>query len=233
MWFKFNNHHSKDDLGIELLEAPKLLLSGKRVEFTDMVGRDGFLSYSDGSYEGFEHTLKCFINKDSKDLDLDEVFMALQNGASGELILCNRPDRYHKAVINNKISVDQFIANDCYEFPVTFKCQPFSYLLSGKQEISVKHGTKLTNLGKLPSKPIIKIIGLGSLVLEIGSTSVKFDAIGGGEIVINTELQECTLDGADYTYNMEGDFPVIPTGECVVNVTGNATISIQPNWICL
>lgn len=232
MWFKFNNHHSKDDLGIELLEAPKLLLSGKRVEFTDMVGRDGFLSYSDGSYEGFEHTLKCFINKDSKDLDLDEVFMALQNGASGELILCNRPDRYHKAVINNKISVDQFIANDCYEFPVTFKCQPFSYLLSGKQEITLQSNQKMTNLGKLPSYPIIKAKGTGILQINIGGNQVSFESCS-GEIVIDSFLQECTLDGQDYTYFMTGDFPILPTGEFDILVQGGFTVTIQPNWICL
>lgn len=231
MWFKFNNHHSKNDLNIELLEKPKILLSSLRTEFTDNVGRDGFLSYSDGSYEGFEHTLKCFLNKDS--LDLDEVFTVLQNGACGELILSTRPDRYHKAVISNKISIDQFIENECLEFPLSFRCQPFSYLLSGKETLQVTNGTTITNLGKLPAKPIIKITGTGSLVFSIGQTSFKFDSIGGGEITIDTELQECTMNGADYTYYMEGDFPIIPTGESTVSMNGSANVIIQPNWICL
>lgn len=231
MWFKFNDHHSVNDLNIELLEKPKILISSLRTEFTDNVGRDGFLSYSDGSYEGFEHTLKCFLNKDSS--DLDEVFMVLQNGAYGELILSSRPDRYHKAVISNKISVDQFIQHECYEFPLTFKCQPFGYLLSGKEPIQVTNGMTITNLGKLPSKPKIKITGTGSLVLQIGETSCMFESIGGGEIIIDTELQECTMNGSDYTYYMEGDFPVIPTGESTIYVNGSATVTIQPNWICL
>lgn len=232
MWFKFNNHHSKDDLGIELLEAPKLLLSGKRVEFTDIVGRDGFLSYSDGSYEGFEHTLKCFINKDSNNLDLDEVFMTLQNGAVGDLILCNRPDRYHKAVVSNKISVDQFIANDCYEFPVSFKCQPFSYLLSGKEYTEVTSGMELTNLGKLPSKPRILIKGSGSIVLTIADKSVTLNNIN-GEVILDTELEECTLNGSDFTYYMEGEFPILPLGAFTISYTGSFDVKIQPNWICL
>lgn len=231
MWFKFNGHHSRDNLNIELLEKPKILISSLRTEFTDNVGRDGFLSYSDGSYEGFEHTLKCFLNKDS--LDLDEVFMVLQNGAYGELILSSRPDRYHKAVICNKISVDQFIENECFEFPLSFKCQPFSYLLSGKEPIVAKDGATITNLGKLPSKPIIKINGTGSLFLQIGGSVCRFESIGGGEIIIDTELQECTMNGSDYTYYMEGDFPIIPTGESTIYMNGSATVTIQPNWICL
>lgn len=230
MWFKFNEHHSKDNLDIELLEKPKILISSLRTEFTNMVGRDGFLSYSDGSYEGFEHTLKCFINKDSA--DLDEVFMVLQNGAMGELVLSTRPDRYHKAVISNKISVDQFIQNECYEFPVSFKCQPFGYLLTGKDLIEVTDNSKITNLGKLVAKPQIYVKGAGSLTLTIDGKSIIFESIN-GELVIDSELQECTLNGSDHTYYMEGEFPLLPTGEFSVSHTGSFIIKIKPNWICL
>lgn len=232
MWFKFNDHHSKNDFSIELLEKPQILISGRRTEFTDMVGRDGFLSYCDGSYEGFEHTLKCFINVNSDNVDLDEVFTVFQNGALGELVLCNRPDRYYKAVISNKISLDQFIENECYEFPINFKCQPFGYLLSGKDYIDVKSNMKITNLGKLPSKPKIIIKGIGSLSLTIGEQQLSLENFN-GEVVIDSYLEECTLNGKDYTYFMKGDFPTLPLGEFSVSYTGTFDIKLQPNWICL
>jgi phage-related protein len=220
MW----NDRNVEEEGIKIISLPPIQLSTPRVAESTVQGRDGFLTETDG-YDG-----------DTKQVEADyrganPLRVANWLKGNGEVVFGNLPDRFYKARINNIIPISQIIEKQFYNFPIEFRCQPFGYLLEGKQILTLKRKTVLNNnKATYISKPIITIFGTGACTFSINSRTFKITEIG-TSITINSDTEEVLNEKGD---KMEGYFPYLDVGENVISWSGNVTkCEIQCNWRCL
>ncbi len=164
--FKFKGI-SSDSMEVFVTEHFPIPVSIPRIEEQNIPGRDGVITYSDGSYDGSEIKGKVTITNKAK---LDEISMWLSGW--GELILPGAPDRMFIARVNNIVPIEQFIVNEVFTFPLSFKCQPFGYLLDGQREVNLSNGTVI-NPGNINAKPVIITNGGTIKVLKLMHLKVK------------------------------------------------------------
>lgn len=216
--FTFNNICSRDmDLVVEEL-PPISTADGNYTEIT-VPGRDGQLLQSDG-LKNIEKTVKVhFIGN-----HYDRLIRWLRG--SGKVIFDNLPDRYYKAIIANKIPLEEILRNNLTYFPIIFTCKPCGYLREGDYPITLTKPAILNNVKcSYKSLPNIKINGTGECTFSINNRSFKITNIG-DSIEINSELEYCNK--GEY---MVGDFPYLEEGDNNISWSGNVTsVEITPYW---
>lgn len=212
---------SSTDMGVFIYEHFPIPVSVARQTDETIPGRDGVVSYEDGSYEGSEISGKVYIKPTT---NLDAVVKWLQGW--GELIIPGAPDRYFNAKLSNIVPINEFVRNEVYEVPLTFKCQPFGYLLTGKDKVEFKSGT-ITNPGNTKAKPYIYTNG-GEVSITVNGRSFSTNAPLNHNILIDCELEE-VVDLTDEKFvSSTGEFPYFEEGDNVVTCSGN--MQIIYNW---
>lgn len=214
-----------EDQGIKIISLPPIKLSTPRITEPEVVGRDGCLTEQDG----YQADTKSVV-VDYRGNNAYKIAMWL-NG-EGEVIFGNLPDRYYKARINNMVPIEQIIENQMYTFPIEFRCQPFGYLLEGKEPKTLTGATVLNNnKATHESLPIITIYGTGPCTVTINNRTFGITDIG-TSITIDSFLELVYNDKGD---KMTGLFPCLDVGENYISFTGAGVTKIEiiPNWRCL
>jgi phage-related protein len=220
--FKFNNKVS-DNEDIRVISLPPITQSTERVNEYTIDGKDGHLTELNG-YEGeTKPVIADYFGKTPS-----KLYNWLKG--DGEVIFGDQADRYYKARISNKIPFEEYIKNQIYTFPIEFRCQPFGYLLEGKEVKTLTSGTTLNNNKATHiSKPIITIYGTGACSVTINGRTFNITSITGGSITIDSDIEE--------VYNgkgrqMTGKFPYLDVGENVISFTGSGVskIEVTANW---
>lgn len=222
--FVWNNKRA-EDIGLKIISLPPIKLSDERKTETTIPGRDGFLTELDG-YDGDTKQ----VNADYKGNNPLKIAQWLKG--EGEVVFGNLPDRYYQARINNMIPISQILENQMYTFPIEFRCQPYGYLLDGKEELTITNGTILNHSkADAESLPIITINGTGSCSFTINNRTFTISEIG-GSITINSLMKLVYNDKGD---KMTGKFPYLDVGENIINYTGSGITSVAmiPLWRCL
>jgi len=215
-----------EDMGVKIVSLPPIQLSTERVTETEITGRDGFLTEKDG-YSGDTKPVEADYKGDNP----LKLINWLQG--SGEVVFGNVDDRYYKARINNIVPLSQVIEKQLYNFPIEFRCQPFGYLLDGKDVLTLTTGTTLNhNKATHISKPLITIYGTGSCAFTINSRTFNITSITGGSITIDSDIEEVYEGKGNY---MTGKFPYLDIGENVISFVGAGVYKIEiiPQWRCL
>lgn len=215
-----------EDMGLKIISLPPIQLSTPRITETEVSGRDGSLTEFDG------------YSPDTKQVEADyhgdnPLKIANWLQGNGEVIFGNLDDRYYKARINNIIPISQIIEKQLYNFPIEFRCQPFGYLLDGKETLTLTKGTTLmNNKATYKSKPIITLYGTGSCAFNINGRTFNVTSITGGNITIDSDIEEVYEDKGDY---MTGNFPYLDVGENTISWSGAGVTKVEiiPNWRCL
>nr|WP_321026283.1 distal tail protein Dit [Clostridium neonatale] len=219
------NGKTAEQMGLKIISLPPIQASTERIDEQDIEGRDGTLTFRNG------------YTSDEKPVEADyrgnkpmEIANWLQG--KGEVIFGNMPDRYYNARINNVVPLDEVIRNQLYNFPIKFKCQPFSYLLSGKNKISItSSGTIINNPGTYKSLPLISVYGSGTGSLTINGIIYTLTNIG-DSITIDSEIMEVLNSKGNY---LECDnFIELATGKNTITFSGGITkVEIVPRWRCI
>lgn len=121
-WFEWNGKRCTE-YGIHVSEQPPLTLPAERVTFTDVPGRSGSLTTTEGEYvyEDMVLTAQCFIESGAR---VPEIAAWLRG--SGAVIFANRPEGYYEARIINQIPFEKILrGNPHLAFAVNFRCKPF------------------------------------------------------------------------------------------------------------
>lgn len=219
------NGKKAEDMGVKVISLPPLKQSTERVTEQEVEGRDGSLTELDGYETDTKQVEADYIGTNPR-----QVSNWLKG--SGDVIFGNMDDRYYKARINNFVPISQIIENHLYSFPVAFRCQPFGYLLDGKEEKTISNGTVLFHdKADYISLPLITINGTGACTFTINSRSFNILEIG-GTITIDSDIEE-VLNGKGN--QMIGKFPYLDAGENTISWTGTniTSVILKPNWRAL
>ncbi|AUM92675.1 distal tail protein Dit [Clostridium botulinum] len=220
--FIWKGIHSNEK-GLKIISLPNITTPEKREEKIIIPGRDGYLTQSDGSYEGEVKPVEF----DYFDDRFDDIKQWLTG--SGEVIFSNEPDRYYKARIINKLDLAR-VLQKFHSGIIQFDCQPFGYLQD--ELIEITNSTTIYNQANVNSQPYIKIYGNGYATLKINNEVIKLTNIS-DYIELDSEMMECYKSNVPLNHLMIGNFPIFQVGENNISWTNNISkIEIIPRWRC-
>ncbi|GAA0825249.1 phage tail family protein [Clostridium tertium] len=218
------NNESSFKNNIVVVELPSVSIPKERIEEIEVLGLDGNLTISDGTYEPIIKKCKLYYEGNT----YDALVEFLKN--SGTVIFSNVPDRFYYYKIINEIPLREIIENSWYEFEVTFKCQPFGYALNNDPVIIENKNTIIYNSGTYYAKPKITIYGNGDINLFIGDEQITLKDIK-EYITVDTNKLRTYKDTIRQNHKKIGNYPILQKGEN--NITWDGYISkieIIPNW---
>lgn len=219
----FNDFNTSKYALIE--ELPIVDKPEEDVEFIEIEGRHGYLTFRKGRYKPIEYTIDLvFKGKENRDI-IKSKFQG-----SGNLILSNESDRYYKAFIIGAIVFERQ-TRDVYICSITFKLQPFAYEVNQTGMTTFSKPYTLTNHTNVTAQPIIEVYGTGSGVLSINNTDIQIREIGECTI-LNFELKEAYgQDGSSKNTQVLTDYEELIVGKNIISWSGGITdITIFPNW---
>ncbi|KEI92229.1 distal tail protein Dit [Clostridium botulinum] len=220
--FVWKGIHSNEK-GLKIISLPNITTPEKREEKIIIPGRDGYLTQSDGGYEGEVKPVEFDIKHDN----FDDIKQWLTG--SGEVIFSNEPDRYYKARIINKLDLAR-VLEKFHSGIIQFDCQPFGYLQD--ELIEITNSTTIYNQANVNSQPYIKIYGNGYATLKINNEVIKLTNIS-DYIELDSEMMECYKSNVPLNHLMIGEFPIFQVGQNNISWTGNISkIEIIPRWRC-
>lgn len=218
------NNESSFENNIVVVELPSISIPKERIEEIQVLGLDGNLTISDGTYESIIKKCKVYYEGNS----YDTLVEFLKN--SGTVIFSNVPDRFYYYKIISEIPLKEIIENEWYEFEIIFKCQPFGYSINNDPIIITNKDTMIYNSGTYYSKPKITVYGNGTVNLFVGDEQITLKDIE-GYITIDTVKLRTYKDTVRQNHKKIGEWPILKKGENNITWDGNITkIEIIPNW---
>ena len=199
----------------------------KQYEFFEVVGRNGDLAISHDRYSNIDISFNCFINKEFR-----KNFIALINDLSavngyGRLETSDEPDVFRMGMFVSDVQPSLWQA-DQGSFHLTFNCKPQKWLKSGESAVTINSSTTLINPCRMPSKPLIEVVGTGSITINSSTLTL---ATNTGTTMIDCDLEDAyegTINrNPDLT--VTGGFPVL-VSENEVSYSGFTSVKIYPRW---
>ena len=221
-----NNQNTKT-LGFALVGRPSIASAEKKYETTEVEGRDGsltrFLGYDDLK---FSLNFNILFQSDIKQ-KLREIKGVLAQAST--LSFDDSPNFYYE-IKQAQISETESVIKASGVFNVDFVAEPFEYETSATGNYSVKSFT-IANKTTTTALPIIKIYGSGTVVLTVNGKGITLTDLTTG-ITIDSDLQEAYSGlTTNMNSNMNGEFPILKTGNNTITLTGNVTkTEIKNNW---
>lgn len=220
--FIWKDIHS-NEMGLKILKLPSISTSTIRDEKIEIQGRHGYLTITDNTFEGDIKIVEYDVFK--YELDVLKKWLT----GYGKVIFSNESDRYYKARIINKISLDQVLPY-IHGGIVEFDCQPFGYLLEGEEMITINSPVTIYNLGNYDSEPYLKVYGSGNVTLIINDESIQIKNLE-EYIEIDSEI-DCFYKGnVSLEDKVNGDVPKFIEGNNQIKWIGNIDrIEVIPRW---
>lgn len=224
-WFEWNGVKSTE-YGLYVSEQPPLTMPTERVSYTNVPGRSGALTRTEGEdvYEDILMTVQCVMKDGSR---LPEIMRWLKG--SGKVAFANRQGGFYYARVSNQIPFEKVIrGRENLAFPIIFRCKPFWYA-SGEGEVTLTANGSIMNEGSVYSEPVIDVYGSGDATLMIGGTIIELTGLA-GSLTIDSELQETYSGTVSMNGSMNGEYPRLQPGLNGIGWTGGITsVTIRKN----
>jgi predicted phage tail component-like protein len=222
----WKNKSSKEIEGLIITETPPITKPKMKVNKIEIDGRDGDIIEKVG-YESYTKNIGIGL---TRNFNIDEVIKYFTG--DGELIISDEPNKVYIASIYEDVDYEKFLTMK--KATIKYHVQPYKYLKNeAKAELSVstQKSIEVTNKGLEISKPIIKLIGSGTIEVAINNSTFfiyKFPD-DENEVTIDSQEEEAYLDGIYKNRNMTGIFPLLEPGKNSISWSGDLSkIIIEP-----
>lgn len=156
---------------------------------------------------------------------------------SGYLMLTDSEyeDYYFLAKVDTAFVPEYAKSRNACRITLNFKRKPQRYLLSGEQAIQIEEDTTMTitNPTYKKSKPLIKVVGIGTFTVNGEAVHVTANA---GNLMIDCEKMDCyeyvsgNLINRNLSVELPNDFIEFTTGNNVIVVPEDMELEIKPRW---
>ena len=225
----FNGKCSDEIDCLIISELPTISRPKMRTENIVIDGRDGDIVEELG-YSSYTKELLIGLNTKA---DIDEV-MNFFTG-KGKVIFSNEPDKVYDVIADDKVDYKRLVKFK--KATVKFHVQPYKYLVDEAPfvfNITNQTEVKVSNVGYVPSKPVITLYGEGDVQLLINGISVFLVNIDDEYVVIDSLEQEAYKGLILKNRQMTGQFPILKSGVNTISWVGNVTkIKVEPKsrWL--
>lgn len=198
----------------------------------EVPGREGKL-YRQKGYGDIDISIEFnFMSKDPSEWNnkIREIKTWLQGNGNKILKLSDDLDVFY---IVNKVTIEtpERIFKRIGSFKAIFTCNPYTYLVTGMDEIDLPN--MLIN-EYVTSRPIYKIYGEGLCSININGKMIKVNV--SNNLTIDTNLGLCFRhDGGISNSSLAGKYEdmYLVNGENTFTISNGFSIKIVPNWRCI
>ena len=203
----------------------------RRVEKVPVPGRNGDLTFDDGSFENQPLTYPAFITKDfQRSIDNFGDFMASLIGYK-RLEDTYHPDEYRMALFTDGVKPKTTAANLAGEFDISFDCMPQRWLKEGERAVVFTDDGQLKNPTFQIAKPLIRIYGTGTV--GIGDSTITVNSVD-EYVDIDCEIMDAFKGAVNCNGNISltnHTYPTLGAGITPVALGGNVTrVEVTPRW---
>lgn len=236
-WFKFKGIDCRT-YGIRVSDRPPIMFPQERVSFTNVPGRSGTLSVTEGEdvYNDMIFSFNCVLKNSER---ASEIAAWLKG--SGDLVVPFRTGGFYKARYTGQLNLAQLVkGRENVSFSVEFRVEPFFYLDSGNVS-TIFHNSVFTlyPIGNIIAEPTIEFkMSSNDAVIRAGGNTMLLEGIPVGTVV----TIDC-INRMVYSYHISqnlcdkasGQFPTLNTDVQSVScsITGMNTtygVVVYPNW---
>ena len=212
--------------GDQTFNAPE-----KEVEKVSIPGRSGDLIISHNRYKNINYSYKMFLAD-----DLDHKSRQFKSWILSREGYCRLEDDYHPeefrlAHFAGPIDFDVILLT-AGTTNLTFDCKPQRFLKIGENEINVSSNLSIYNPTYEDSKPLIKVTGTGSFVMNGTTVTVTQN---NGNLIIDSDIEQA-YEGSVYrngTITLSNNqFPLLSPGDNAITLSG-VTLKVTPRWFML
>lgn len=218
------------DMGLQINGNLEFNAPRRDVNLVSVAGRDGDLVMDNGRYESVLRTINCRLKTTNE--NVETAINRIHNWLSTDVgfhdfLWSGDPDFTYKAMVDNPSRTNRTLAK-LARIALKFRLHPVKYLTSSLNEMAVTNGLNIENQLLLDAKPIIRVVGNGNVVINIGNQVLDLRDIF-HSITIDSENMTVTgHDGnAEFT-KMYSTFPVLAQGNNIVSFSGNFQVFITP-----
>ena len=207
---------TSDSLSVVINKLPTFKKPQRKSEVIAIEGKDGaeVVEYGFAPY-----VLPVRITLMDKDR-LDEV-MAWLDG-SGVLITSDDPLRYRQARVLGEVDYTRLV--ELKQAQVDFYIEhPFRYNINDIPQTITGFPSTITNNGNVYSKPLLTLVGSGTVSLTINGTTFSYAFPSGESVVIDCESMDASYNGSLRNQYMSGGFPNLKVGSNAIAKTGTLT----------
>lgn len=227
MHFKFKDKYSYE-AGLIVDKAPALRRPQNRKEKVYITGRSGYLTWDDDPvYDETTHVIEGHFEP-TPTMSLTQLRAWLTG--RGNYIDSRQPQGFYEAEIMHELTLTE-VAPDLYRFTFLIVLQPFFYLHTGKQTITItQQNAPITHQGTLSALPHLKVYGSGAVSVTCGTQTMNFTIT---QLYAELDCRRKIAWAGTKHVETTGDFFVLKP-EDTISWTGNVTkILLRPNWRCL
>ena len=200
------------------------------VNLVTVAGRNGDLVMDNGRFASVIRSIPCRLNV-PKGQQVESLINEITNWLGTDIgfhdfTWSGDPEFVYQVMIENSVSLQRLLP-EFGEALVKFRMHPIKYLISSLNERAIANGTNIANPYQLPAKPVIRVIGNGDLLLNIGNQVLDLRDIHNG-IIVDCETMTVTgHDGNTTEFDkMYSTFPEIRTGNNTVMFGGDFQVFI-------
>ena len=222
-----NDTYKLRDEKVYMPSRPAIPSNEERIEYSEIPGRDGSVSYSDG-YKDREFPIDFNVydesNVNNKMRKINPIFVNAKT-----IRFTDDPNIFYK-VKQMRVADKERPFPSLYNFTVDTTIEPFDYMVSGTYKIQAKNGDVIENQGTYESRPIITVFGMGTATVSIGAYSFTIENLN-SSATINSEIFKCYKGNLNIGTQVKGSFPLLEVGTNKIVLPSNVThIEIVPNW---
>ena len=222
-----NETYKLRDNQVYMPSRPAIPSNEERIDFKEIPGRDGSVSYSNG-YKDREFPIDFNAYDDTnvhiKMRSINPIFVGAKT-----IRFTDDPDIFYK-VKQMRVADKERPFPNLYNFTVDTIIEPFDYMISGTYKIRARNGNVIKNQGTYASTPIITVYGTGEATISIGAYSFYIKNLN-GSATINSEALKCYKGTENVETQVKGSFPIFDVGSSKIKLPGNVThLDIIPNW---
>lgn len=144
------------------------------------------------------------------------------------------PGYFRKAYAYEQMSLARIAAGLIGKLTITFTCKAYKYSYSGLETITMTAPGHIFNTEGFTSKPLIRVYGVGDVILYINNRAHAFD-IDDGYIDIDSEnMNAYKNDILKNNHTAMTRYPKFAPGSNEISWLGNVQkIEIEPRWCTL
>lgn len=217
-----------DDVIVE--EPPETGRPARKIDRYKVPGRNGDIILTQDAWENVERSYDIIVHGRS----YSEATAALADwlyGPRGYRRLWDSfdPEVYRLACVSEDTRIRNLV-NTNGRCTIEFDCDPRRFLLIGESSITLTETDTVTNPTAFIALPMITVYGSGNGTISCGGKTIAITEITDG-MVLDSERQDAYLGTVNLNSTVSGAFPVIPSGEQTIMITGGITsVTMAPNW---
>ena len=227
--FTFDGKDSYKDYGIIISKRPSIPSPKRKITYVNIPSRNSNLRFDENTFEDVTIAIECSVKSKLVPDKIDEIKSWLIGSGESDLIFSFQKEKRYIAQVINTIDFSQ-VLKSFSRFIVVFNCRPFKYEVN-PETIELSESCKIINIGSYYSEPLIKIYGIGDIILKVNDVELNIKSLL-ENIILDSKLQNAYNDKSEnLNCKVVGEIPIFKVGENYLSLVGNVSkVEITPNW---